>query len=195
MPQPPHASRRQGSPARALLDEAPSSFAAAASRDATSGPDSFPAATAAEAPEGEVRLGGLESYLGFNLRLAQEASFQAFWRRTGEADLRPGRFAILVLIGENPGISQTALGAAAGRDKSTLTPALADLERRGLVHRCRAIHDRRSYALSLTEAGRAVLRELSVHAADHDRQLDELVGPENKDAFIAILRRITAGLG
>lgn len=146
----------------------------------------------AEAP---LNLGGLDGYLGFHLRLAQEASFQAFARRTGEADLRPGRFAILVLIDANPGISQTELGAAAGRDKSTLTPALVDLERRGLVRRERAAHDRRSYALTLTDAGQEVLRTLSRHAAAHDRQLDSLVGEENKQAFMAILRRIIAGLG
>lgn len=145
--------------------------------------------------DARLDLGGLDGYLGFHLRLAQEASFQAFARRTGEADLRPGRFAILVLIDANPGISQTELGAAAGRDKSTLTPALADLERRGLVQRQRATHDRRSYALTLTDAGREVLRMLSQHAAAHDRQLDELVGPENKQAFMGILRRIIAGLG
>jgi DNA-binding MarR family transcriptional regulator len=145
--------------------------------------------------DAQVDLGGLDGHLGFNLRLAQEASFQAFARRTGEAELRPGRFAILVLIDANPGISQTELGAAAGRDKSTLTPALADLERRGLVQRQRAAHDRRSYALTLTDAGREVLQTLSRHAAAHDRQLDALVGEENKEAFIAVLRRIIAGLG
>jgi len=142
----------------------------------------------------ELRLGRLEHYLGFNLRLAQEASFQAFARRTGFADLRPARFAILALIDANPGVSQTALSAAAGRDKSTLTPALADLERRGLIRRERAAHDRRSYALRLTDDGRAVLRELARHAAAHDRLLDRLVGLENKAAFLAALRRIAMGL-
>ncbi len=148
-----------------------------------------------EAPaDAQIRLGGLAEQIAFNLRLAQEASFQAFARRTGHVSLRPGRFAILVIIGNNPGISQTMLGAAAGRDKSTLTPALADLEKRGLIQRRRVADDRRSYAISLTPAGEAVLRELSIHAATHDRQLDELVGAESKDAFLAILRRIIAGL-
>ncbi len=152
-------------------------------------------ARAEAAPAGAVRFGELDAFIGFHLRLAQEASFQAFARRTGEADLRPGRFAVLVLIDANPGISQTELGAAAGRDKSTLTPALRDLERRGLVQRERAAHDRRSYALTLTDAGRRVLRKLSRHAAAHDAELDVLVGKANKEAFLAMLRRIFTGLG
>ncbi len=138
---------------------------------------------------------GLEGQIGFLLRLAQEASFTAFARRTGEAALRPGRYAILSLVAAHPGISQTALGQAAGRDKSTLTPALADLERRGLLRRDRVAGDRRSYALSLTLEGHAMLDRLAAHAAAHDRELDALVGAEARDAFVATLRRIAGGWG
>lgn len=161
---------------------------------ATSG-DSPPAPPPPGRPDGETGLGGLEDMLGFNLRLAQEASFAAFARRTGQSDLRPGRFAILRIIAANSGLSQTALSAAAGRDKSTLTPALTDLEKRGLIQRRRAPQDRRSYALFVTAEGEAVLRELSGHAAAHDAALDALVGPEQRAMFLAILRRIAAGIG
>jgi hypothetical protein len=51
-----------------------------------------------------LSLGPLADFIGFHLRLAQEASFQAFARRVRDLDLRPGRFAVLALIGENPGI-------------------------------------------------------------------------------------------
>jgi hypothetical protein len=65
------------------------------------------------AEEAAPRLGPLADFIGFHLRLAQEASFQAFARRVRDYKMRPGRFAVLALIGENPGISQTALGRAA----------------------------------------------------------------------------------
>ncbi|WP_426959713.1 MarR family winged helix-turn-helix transcriptional regulator [Muricoccus radiodurans] len=141
-----------------------------------------------------LRLGPLSETIGFHLRLAQEASFAAFARRSGTAGLRPGRYAILVLIGENPGLSQTALGAAVGRDKSTLTPALSDLERRGLIQRDRPPWDRRSYALSLTPAGEAMRAELAAHADAHDAALDRLLGEADRPAFLATLRRLIAGL-
>ncbi|TPG57244.1 MarR family transcriptional regulator [Roseomonas nepalensis] len=148
-----------------------------------------------------MSLGPLGDTIGFHLRLAQEASFAAFARRSAgacrggqpAAALKPGRFAMLAMIHENPGLSQTALGAAVGRDKSTLTPALVELERRGLVRRDRGA-DRRSYALSLTPAGEAALDALGRHAALHDRLLDRLVGAENRDAFLDTLRRLIAGL-
>ena len=143
---------------------------------------------------GTVSLGPLQDMLGFHLRLAQEASFSGFARRTGDSGLKPGHFAALLVIRENPGLSQTALGAAVGRDKSTLTPKLTELERRGLIRRDRAAADRRSYALRLTTEGEEALAALQRHAAAHDAALDRLVGAENRQAFLDTLRRLTAGL-
>ncbi|WP_245215305.1 MarR family winged helix-turn-helix transcriptional regulator [Pararoseomonas baculiformis] len=153
-----------------------------------------PALRALPGGGGTVRLGPLTETLGFHLRLAQEASFAAFARRVGDSGLKPGHYAALVVIQENPGLSQTALGGAVGRDKSTLTPKLTELEKRGLIRRDRAAADRRSYALSLTPAGQDALAALQGHAAAHDRALDALVGPENRQAFLDTLRRLLAGL-
>jgi DNA-binding MarR family transcriptional regulator len=150
--------------------------------------------TALPAASAAPRLGPLADFIGFHLRLAQEASFQAFARRVRDLDLRPGRFAALALIGWNPGISQTALGRASGRDKSSLTPALDDLERRGLVNRRRSKRDRRIYTLSLTPKGEKLLDELMAEARAHDRRLDRIVGLKNKAEFVRTLRRIAMAL-
>lgn len=142
----------------------------------------------------EVSFGELGQTIGFNLRLAQQASFQAFARRVGSSDLRPGFYATLALIHENPGISQTALSQANGRDKSTLTPLLDELEQRGLVIRERLATDRRSYSLRLTTEGVKALKTLRMHAREHDKMLDELIGPSHKEAFLRSLREIIAHL-
>ena len=89
-----------------------------------------------------IRFGPLETWVGFNLRMAQEHAFQAFSRRSQEIGESPGRFATLTLIARNPGISQTELSHANGRDKSSLTPVVEDLVRRGLVERKRMRDDR-----------------------------------------------------
>jgi DNA-binding MarR family transcriptional regulator len=146
------------------------------------------------APGGAVRLGPLEGFIGFHLRLAQEASFRAFARRAGDARLRPSRFAIMALIAENPGISQAALSTACARDASTLTTSLDDLVRRGLVRRARDTADRRRYALDLTPRGRQALARLMAHARAHDARLDGLVGKAGKATLLRLLRRIVAGL-
>ncbi len=56
-----------------------------------------------------IKFGPLEHWIGFNLRMAQEATFEAFSRRSQEIGESPGRFATLTLISRNPGISQTEL--------------------------------------------------------------------------------------
>jgi len=144
--------------------------------------------------EDTVRYGRLDEFIGFHLRMAQTASFQAFAREAGEIDLSPGRYALLSLIGDNPGISQTALGRANGRDKSSLTPALDDLERRGLIVRERIATNRRTYALSLTREGEKARRRLEECAERHERNLDRLIGPRDREKFISILRKIATEL-
>jgi DNA-binding MarR family transcriptional regulator len=141
-----------------------------------------------------IDYGPLGDWVGFHLRLAQTASFQAYARATEEVDLRPGRFAILMLIGRNPGISQTALSRANARDKSTLTPALRDLAKRGLITRTRVKSDRRSYQLRLTAAGQDMLRRLTECAVRHDQGLDRIVGKRDRERFLQILHKLVAEL-
>ena len=139
-----------------------------------------------------VDFGPLANWIGFHLRLAQNASFQAFAREASGIDLRPGRFATLMIIGRNPGISQTALSRANARDKSSLTPVLNDLVRRKLVKRVRAKDDRRSYRLMLTGAGGELLAKLTACAARHEQHLDEVLGPGDRARFLQILKRLIA---
>lgn len=142
----------------------------------------------------EVNVGPLKYFVGFNLRLAQDASFRAFARQSGQKGIRPGRFAAMMVLHDNPGITQSALSRAIARDKSSVTPLIQDLQRRGLVQRTPSPTDRRSITLKLTRAGEAVLRELMLHAREHDRRLDQIVGPA-KAEFVALLRKIADTLG
>lgn len=148
---------------------------------------------AAAGPE-PVRFGPLANYIGFHLRRAQNVSFQAVARRIGQADFTPGLYALLTLIEQNPGITQTALSRADGRDKSSLTPALNGLEKRGLIRRDRLAGDKRSFALTLTPAGTDALVELHRHAQAHDDDLDRIIGLDHKAQLINQLRRIITAL-
>jgi DNA-binding MarR family transcriptional regulator len=139
-----------------------------------------------------VNFGPLEHWVGFNLRMAQDATFHAFSRRSQEIGETPGRFATLTLIARNPGISQTELSHASGRDKSTLTPVVEDLVRRGLIQRKRTRTDRRTYRLSLTPLGKKTLTNLTRCARRHERSLDSIIGRRDRLRFLQILKRIAA---
>ena len=139
-----------------------------------------------------IKFGPLEYWVGFNLRMAQEHAFQAFSRRSQEIGESPGRFATLTLIARNPGISQTELSHANGRDKSSLTPVVEDLVRRGLVERKRVRDDRRAYRLNVTPAGKKTLTMLTRCARRHERILDGIIGQRDRKRFLQILKKIAA---
>ena len=140
-----------------------------------------------------VKLGILDDYIGFHLRMAQVASFRAFKRHSGLRNLRPGWFAVLSIISDNPGITPVTLSRASGRDKSTSRRSCASWLRERLIRREPVPNDRRSYALSLTPEGAEALAHLAVCAAEHDRELDAIAG-DQKPALLALLRRFETEL-
>jgi DNA-binding MarR family transcriptional regulator len=145
--------------------------------------------------EDSINYGPLEHWVAFHLRMAQVVSFQAFARLAHGVNLSPGRFAVLTLIRQNPGISQTALSRANRNDKSTLTSALGGLVQKGLVKRQRTRGDKRIYQLTLTPAGEKLLQQLTECAKQHDRNLTRVIGQRDYTRFMQILQKIAAEIG
>lgn len=144
--------------------------------------------------ETPIDHGPLAGWVGFNLRIAQIASYQAFASLAQAIGVSPGRFAVLMLIDRNPGIRLTELSRANARDKSSLTPVLEDLVRRGLVLRQRDTEDRRAYRLSLTASGRAMLAKLLSCAKQHEANIEDILGQRDSAALVRILRKLSDGL-
>ncbi|HWA68371.1 MAG TPA: MarR family transcriptional regulator [Rhizomicrobium sp.] len=141
-----------------------------------------------------ISFGTLSNYIGFYLRITQSLAFQAFVKQAGNTDIRPGYFAVLALIGENPGITQTALSHANGRDKSSLTPVLDELARRGLVNRVRIETNRRANALNLTPLGEKARKKLLKSADQHEHKLRQALGKEDSAEFLRMLKVLAASL-
>jgi DNA-binding MarR family transcriptional regulator len=131
--------------------------------------------------------------IGYHLRLAQEASFQAIRKGAGKSDLKPGWYTILTILSDNPGLTPTELSRLCGRDRSTLTSTLKGLSARGFITRRGSPDDQRSYSVRLTAAGETMLRKLRTIATAHDARLDAIVG-KDKPRLIAALRRIAEAL-
>jgi DNA-binding MarR family transcriptional regulator len=145
----------------------------------------------------DVNLGELGGFIGFYLRMAQTISFQAFAKEAGDAGrtLRAGHFAVLTLIGENPGITQTALSRANGRDKSSLTPVIDELERRGFLTRHRVESNRRAYSLQLTPAGEDARSRLLKAALIHENRLATMMGKGEPAELLRLLKVLTENMG
>jgi DNA-binding MarR family transcriptional regulator len=97
----------------------------------------------------KVDFDELPSYVGYQVRRTQATIFADFEAALADVDLTPGSFGVLTLIRANPGITQVALAAAFGVDKSTMSPVIVRLEKRGLIRREVLARDRRRHALFL----------------------------------------------
>lgn len=148
----------------------------------------------------KIDRGPLPNYYGYNLRIAQVAVFEDFAHVVGRladrmGELTPGRFSLLTLLQHNPGINQTDLSRAVGLDKSTLTPALDQLERKGLILRERTAADRRTYALRLSERGEALLDSLDDKVRQHEQNIVAALSSAERAALLKILKKIARSLG
>ena len=152
-------------------------------------------AAGAPSSAGEPELGSLPDYLGYALRRAQMALFRDFARRMAALDVTPGQFSLLTLIAANPGISQVALARIHRLDKSTLSPAVDRLARRGMIRRRRAQGDRRFYALSLTDAGARTLGQVTSLVEGQERAMADALQPGEPGALVDMLGRVTHALG
>jgi DNA-binding MarR family transcriptional regulator len=146
-----------------------------------------------------VVMGGIDArgvapqlFTGFLLRRAYVVTRQEV-EACVEEDTNLRDFPALTLLGEVGAISQSRLAALMNLDRTTVGKLVDALEDKGWLARERDEHDRRSYALRLTETGREAHHALE---ALLDRGEDRLIGrldPQERARLKAELRRLLAG--
>jgi len=139
---------------------------------------------------GPLDLSGLTSIVGYPLRRAQIAVFENFARRFAALDLTPAQYSTLVAIGDNPGRNQSEIAGALGIQRPNFVAMMDELQRRGLAERTRSGADRRSNAVALTLAGRALLERGRVEQAALEAAIDALLGPHTRAVLITTLLRL-----
>jgi DNA-binding MarR family transcriptional regulator len=140
--------------------------------------------------QGALELGPLTEFVGFHIRMAQVAVYADFMRGQPDPPLTPGLLAVLILIDQNPDLTQQRLSNAIGVDKSTLVVTLHRLTDRGLIKRVRSTKDRRENALVLSAKGKAKLRSMLRHVRAHERKITAQLTAENCAQLVALLRKI-----
>ena len=93
----------------------------------------------------------LPSFPGYALRRAANATAAELAERLAEVDLRQSDTSVLILIGENPGVTASAVGRALDIQRANMVPLLKRLEDAGLIDR--APIDGKSRGLALTPLG------------------------------------------
>jgi len=104
--------------------------------------------------------------------------------------LTPRQFAVLSVVSEQEGLTQSDLVARTGIDRSTLADIVARLLSRGLIQRRRAKYDGRAYAIKLSAQGARALRETQPGASAADTRLLASLPPAKRQDFLDSLNLI-----
>lgn len=134
-------------------------------------------------PSGDDNVAYLLVQLGFHVarRLSE---------RLAPLGLEPRQFGMLTRLAANEGTSQQAIGELIGLNPTRMVFLVDELEKQGLVERRRNPDDRRSYALYLTELGRAKLSEAERVSAGHDREIGASLTGAQRRELAALLRQV-----
>ena len=151
---------------------------------------------ASRAPEGAapLRFGRLAGTTGFLVRRLHNL-LTVSWSRdiaAVEGGPTPVQAGLLILINENPGVTQARLLRALEVESATLVRAVARLVAAGLVEKTPSPSDGRASHLHLTAQGRTVLARVEAAMAARERRLLHEVDPEDLRAFRRVARQLIA---
>jgi DNA-binding MarR family transcriptional regulator len=124
------------------------------------------------------------------LHRAGQRAADIFADEAQQGSLTPRQFAVLAVVSEQEGLTQSELVMRTGIDRSTLADIVARLLSRGLIQRRRAKDDGRAYAIKLSAQGARALREAQPVAAATDSRLLAILPPAKRQDFLESLNLI-----
>lgn len=139
-----------------------------------------------------VDFSTLDGLVGFQVRQAQLRVFNHFRKTVGKTGITPGQTGILILIRNNPAISQAALARAIGVERATLGQIIADMEAKSWVIRHPSHSDKRSYALTLSSSGITFLGQVLEKITAHEQDLTIHFSIKERREFLRLLLKFSA---
>jgi DNA-binding MarR family transcriptional regulator len=125
---------------------------------------------------------------GYALRRAANATAAELSARLAELDLRQAEASVLILVGENPGVTASALGRQLDIQRANMVPLLNRLEAAGLIGRTPI--DGKSQGLELTGTGRARTRQARAVINTFESELLERLPLEHRAHLLPALEAL-----
>lgn len=122
-------------------------------------------------PVSHVNDETLSDFLGYHMKRAFNVIQSDLTETLRPFELRMLTFTALVLIVDNPGLSQSQLADAMDIERPNLVVIIDELEQRRLIVRDRVRTDRRMYALKATLAGRRLNKKALEATKAHEAKL------------------------
>lgn len=130
----------------------------------------------------------LPQFPGYALRRAANATAAELSARLAEMGLRQADASVLILLGENPGVTSSALGRALDIQRANMVPLLKRLEDAGLIGR--AAIDGKSRGLNLTAQGARKLAEARRVIELFEAELLARVPPQHRAHLLPALEAL-----
>lgn len=136
----------------------------------------------------------LDGVVGFRLRRLQArlVSHWSRWFRGLGLQTTPVQGGILLLISDNPGLTQVGLSRLMQVETPTLVQALGPLLEAGLVERTRSARDRRAFELRLTTEGQTAAEMVRLNTLRHEEDLLAGLSPAERETLLALLDKAIA---
>ncbi|HEY4115892.1 MAG TPA: MarR family transcriptional regulator [Rhizomicrobium sp.] len=138
---------------------------------------------------GNFELSEAPSHL---IRRCEQVFADLYASESGPKDLTRSQLTVLCALEHNEDVSQTALVEMTGVDRSTLAEMIRRLLDRGYITKRRPEADLRSYAVSITPAGRKALRSGRAASSRAERRMLEPIPQPERQRFIKYLASIAS---
>ncbi|MCP3970769.1 MAG: MarR family transcriptional regulator [Rhodobacteraceae bacterium] len=143
-------------------------------------------------PPPEISDATLRRFVGYHMKRAFNVVQADLTATLGPFRLRMLTYSALVLVCDNPGLSQTRLAAAMDIERPNLVVIVDELERRGLITRDRVPTDRRAYALMPTPSGRRLCGQAIKAVEAHEARLFAGLDDTTRQTLVAVLSALRA---
>lgn len=104
----------------------------------------------------------------------------------------PEHWAMLNLLEEEEGLSQSEMAGKTTKDKANITRILDVMQRNGLIQRRKHENDRRAYKIFLTDKGRNLQHTLTQYVQEIDNQASAGLSEYELQELKRILKRMYA---
>jgi DNA-binding MarR family transcriptional regulator len=127
----------------------------------------------------------MKSLPGYALRRVSAAFMARLAQRLSRLELRPADATVLLVIGANPGVTQSEIGRLLAIASANMAPLAARLADRNLI--VREAVDGRSQGLTLSDAGQRIAQKVRSIIDDLEASLLERIPAAERAPFLRVL--------
>lgn len=140
-----------------------------------------------------VNDSGLHAFTGYRMKRAFSLVQADLHTALAPLGLRMVSFSALIIVADNPGITQSRLAQTLAIERSNIVVVIDALEQAGLLTRKQVPHNRRAHALRATLAGLR-MRDKACRAVEaHESRCFAALTEAEHDALRSALARLLAG--